>query len=171
MHKADPEITELIKWGAPYFEDHGRVAWMFAASEWVNFSLHNAALIKDTYKLFEPTENQAMRTIKLREGQAIPEEEIIEYVKEIVANNRVGKKVVFEKAPKVEIELPHDVAIELKSAHLEDKYWARPYYQQKGYLQWLDQAKHQETREKRIRTMLGELHNGTYMPPKHERSA
>lgn len=100
LHEADPEITEVIKWSAPYFEDHGRVAWMFAATDWVNFSLHNASLIEDKYKLFEPTENQAMRTIKLREGQKIPEKEIAEYVRAIVANNRAGKKVVFKKAPK-----------------------------------------------------------------------
>lgn len=166
MHEADPDIEETIKWNSPYFMHGGAVAWMFAAKEWVNFSLHNAALIEDTYKLFEPTDNQAMRTIKLHEGQAIPEKEIIEYVRQIVANNIAGKKVEFEKAPRMPIELSHDIALELKSAGLTDAYWVRTYYQQKGWLRWIDGARQVETREKRIKTMLQELRDGTYMPPK-----
>jgi hypothetical protein len=49
---------------------------------------------------------------------------------------------------------------------LEDEYWQRPYYQQKGYIQWLDLAKRPETRIKRLNKMIIELEQRTYMPPK-----
>lgn len=173
IHEADPEITEAIKWGTPAFDHAGPVAWMFAATDWLHFSFPQGKLLDHQHGLFEEQlndpETKAKRTIKFKQGSEVPVDVIKELVRQAIANNLSGNKIVFKKEPRHDIVLPHDVATELRSTKLEDAYWERPYYQQKGYLQWLEVAKRPETRAKRLAIMLDELRNDTYMPPKRVR--
>lgn len=51
---------------------------------------------------------------------------------------------------------------------LFDAYQSRPPYQQNDYIGWINRAKKQETREKRLRQMLAELDDGRlYMKMKY----
>lgn len=172
IHAADPGINEEIKWGTPAFDDHGPIAWMFCAQEWVHFAFPQGALLDDKHGMWDEgddTDSKAKRTIKLRGSDKVPKQKITKLVKEAVENNRAGKKIKFVAAPKQKITLAHDIAKELKSNDLEEQYWDRPYYQQKGYVQWIDQAKQDDTRTKRIDMMIAELQNDQYMPPASER--
>lgn len=50
-------------------------------------------------------------------------------------------------------------------------YKARPAYQQNDYLGWIERAKRDETKQKRLRQMLDELETGgVYMNMKHPAS-
>ena len=50
-------------------------------------------------------------------------------------------------------------------------YEARPAYQQNDYIGWIERAKRQETKEKRLQQMIGELKTGgVYMKMKHPAS-
>lgn len=170
IHAADPDIKETLKWGAPAFEHAGLVAWMFSASEWLHFSFPQGRLLDHQHGLFEEklddAHSKAKRTIKFKKGDTVPADVITALVRQAVANNLSGNKVVFTRKAPREIVVPRDVAIELKSAGLAEAYQSRPYYQRKGYLQWLEVAKRPETRLRRLHTMLDELRQGTYMPPR-----
>ena len=53
-----------------------------------------------------------------------------------------------------------------------EAYHKRPAYQQNDYVGWINRAKRQETKEKRLRQMLEELaRGGVYMKMKHPLSA
>jgi len=53
-----------------------------------------------------------------------------------------------------------------------DEYKQRPAYQQNDYLGWINSAKGQETKLKRLNQMLDELEQGgVYMKMKHSASA
>ncbi len=171
IHQADPDIEELIKWGTPAFYHKGPVCWLFCATGWVHFAFTQGALLDDSHGLFvedENTTSKAKRTMKFRDGENVPVDIIVKLVREAVANNVAGRKIKFEQAPKEKILLPEDMRAKLQERDLTSSYWERPYYQQKGYIQWIDQAKQSATRERRIHAMLEELEDGTYMPPKHK---
>lgn len=52
------------------------------------------------------------------------------------------------------------------------EYKSRPAYQQNDYIGWIDRAKKQETKDKRLRQMVDELKvGGVYMKMKHAASA
>jgi len=54
---------------------------------------------------------------------------------------------------------------------LMEAYKERPAYQQNDYVGWINQAKRQETKEKRLRQMLDELEmGGVYMNIEHPAS-
>ncbi|HUS26762.1 MAG TPA: DUF1801 domain-containing protein [Nevskiaceae bacterium] len=171
VHQADPDMVEGIKWGTPAFEHNGLVVWMFCAKEWVHFSFPQGALLDAGHGLFEDTANKAQRTLKFRKGDVLPEKLIIKLVRQAVANNLADKKVDFKvpKAGERSFDVPHEYEVFLKENGLLDAYNERPYYQQKGWVQWIEEAARDETRAKRRKTMLKELRDGTYMPPKSER--
>lgn len=55
---------------------------------------------------------------------------------------------------------------------LMDAYHARPAYQQNDYIGWIEKAKREETKMKRLTQMLEELQTGgVYMKMKHPASA
>ncbi|WP_437548655.1 YdeI/OmpD-associated family protein [Sorangium sp. So ce367] len=67
--------------------------------------------------------------------------------------------------------IPDFVKTALNERGLMNAYRARPAYQQNDYVGWINQAKRQETREKRLRQMLDELEaGGVYMNMKHPAS-
>ncbi|WP_437983847.1 YdeI/OmpD-associated family protein [Sorangium sp. So ce117] len=67
--------------------------------------------------------------------------------------------------------IPDFVKTALNERGLMNAYKARPAYQQNDYIGWINQAKRQETREKRLCQMLDELEaGGVYMNMKHPAS-
>ena len=57
-------------------------------------------------------------------------------------------------------KMPEDVRLALTERRLLDAYLARPDYQQNDYLGWIERAKRETTREKRLTQMLSELESG-----------
>ena len=67
--------------------------------------------------------------------------------------------------------MPEFVKPVLLERGLMDAYDERPPYQRNDYLLWINSAKRQETKEKRLRQMLNELETGdVYMNMKHPAS-
>jgi uncharacterized protein YdeI (YjbR/CyaY-like superfamily) len=68
--------------------------------------------------------------------------------------------------------MPAFVKEALREANLFSDYCSRPEYQQNDYLGWINQAKKEETKRKRLRQMLEELKKGgVYMNMAHPASA
>lgn len=68
--------------------------------------------------------------------------------------------------------MPEFVKKALNERGLMNLYLERPAYQQNDYIGWINQAKRQETKEKRLSQMLDELRDGgVYMKMKHAASA
>ena len=56
--------------------------------------------------------------------------------------------------------MPEFVRDALKKRGLVDKYEERPAYQRNDYLMWINEAKHEGTKRKRLGQMLDELESG-----------
>lgn len=67
--------------------------------------------------------------------------------------------------------MPEFVLAALEKEHLLGDYESRPAYQRNDYLLWINSAKRQDTKEKRLRQMLEELKaGGVYMNMEHSPS-
>ena len=67
--------------------------------------------------------------------------------------------------------MPRFVTQALNERGLMAAYKARPAYQQNDYIGWINQAKRQETKQKRLLQMLDELEvGGVYMNMEHAAS-
>ena len=68
--------------------------------------------------------------------------------------------------------MPDFVKVALEERNLMSAYKERPAYQQNDYIGWINRAKRQETKDKRLSQMLDELQQGgVYMNMKHSTSA
>ena len=173
-HQAEPEIVEEIKWGAPTFSLQGQVVWMPSATNWIHFSFPQGKLLDTPVQGWEEeinTTSKAKRTLKFSKVEDINQSELITLIKQAVQNNKEGRKVEFAttKPGSKVFELPAEYSQILKQNNLLDKYKDRPYYQQKGWIEWIESAKTEATKQKRIAMMLSELKHNQYMPPKAER--
>jgi uncharacterized protein YdeI (YjbR/CyaY-like superfamily) len=56
--------------------------------------------------------------------------------------------------------MPEFVREAIKARGLNDKYEERPAYQRNDYLMWINEAKHEGTKRKRLGEMLDELERG-----------
>ena len=56
--------------------------------------------------------------------------------------------------------MPEFVREAIKALGLVEKYEARPAYQRNDYLMWINEAKHEGTKRKRLGQMLDELESG-----------
>ena len=57
-------------------------------------------------------------------------------------------------------DIPDYIAAALDESGLWDSYRARPPYQRNDYIGWIIRGKREETRQKRLGQMLGELRSG-----------
>lgn len=68
--------------------------------------------------------------------------------------------------------MPGFVRKALQERKLIRDFEQRPAYQQNDYIGWINRAKKQETKDKRVKQMLDELEKGgVYMKMKHPASA
>ena len=67
--------------------------------------------------------------------------------------------------------MPDFIKQALEERCLMKAYKERPAYQQNDYIGWIDRAKQQETKEKRLHQMIDELETGgVYMKMRHPAS-
>ncbi len=165
-HQADPEIEEAIKWGSPTFSHNGPVLWVFSADGWVHVSFPHGELLDSSHGLFEKTDSKGQRTIKLREKDNFPQDTFVELLRSTVKNNVEGKRVSFSssKPGTKTYKLDDEYKKLIKENNLLNEFTKRPYYQQSGWIRWIESAKKPKTQDRRKKQMLEELASGeTYM--------
>lgn len=174
IRESAPSIAERVAWSSPAFYCRGQIAWMFCAKEWVHFAFPQGALLEappGTWDEGEGTRSKAKRTMKFREGDSIPESLVVGLVRQAVVNDKAGRRIDFSapKAGSRSFDLPKAYRDLLHDRGRLEAFLDRPYYQQSGWLRWIEAAKTDGTREKRIELMFEELATGQYMPTKAER--
>lgn len=92
LHRTDPEMVETIKRTVqPYFVLDGNVAAFLAAKDHVNVFVYDGGIVPDPHGLVTGGhENKSGRTIAFYEGADVPEEHLLEYFRQLVADNRAG---------------------------------------------------------------------------------
>jgi hypothetical protein len=92
IHEADPEIEETIKRTVqPYFVLQGNVCAFLAAKDHVNLFVYDGGIVPDPHGLITAGhDNQTARTIGFREGDEIRREPLLQFLRQLCADNRAG---------------------------------------------------------------------------------
>lgn len=150
-----PEAEERISYGIPYYGHHGRLAYFRLSKSHIGLYLA-PVVIEDHRKELERYET-AKATIRFPLNENLPIALIRKLIKAgMRTNEHVAKKAL--KRPRQ--KMPVFVRAELVSNGLLDAYAARPPYQRNDYLSWINRAKRDETKQKRLDQMLSELKRG-----------
>jgi uncharacterized protein YdeI (YjbR/CyaY-like superfamily) len=171
VHAGCPEVEETIKWQFPHFDHKGMMCSMAAFKHHCAFGFWKGELI---FKGDKRAKLEAMghfgRIASL--ADLPPEEILIGYVRKAAQLNEAGVKSPARSRPKKKspLKIP-----EYFSAALKKNPKARATFEdftpsnQREYVEWLGDAKRDETRDQRLETSIlwlaeGKPRNWKYMP-------
>jgi uncharacterized protein YdeI (YjbR/CyaY-like superfamily) len=173
IHEACPEVTETIKWGMPSFDYHGILCGFAAFKNHCSLGFWKAGLMKDAAFLQSEEAKGSMGNIgKIHSIKELPsDKQLIKWIREAMKLNEQGIKKTKEasKHPRIEITTPDWLIAAIrknkKAWSVFDKF--SPSHK-KDYVEWITEAKTEETREKRLLQALewmaeGKPRNWKYM--------
>ena len=172
LHAASPELREEMKWSAPHFVRNGIVAGMAAFKEHVSFGFWRSAEMNDPNNLFERGPKASMCVVKLRTVKDVPSKKVLaKYVEQALALDDTGpKKKAATSAKKPAPKAPDDLMAALRKVKKAlATYAAFPPSKQREYVEWVSEAKREETRAKRIAQAVEWMAEGKSRNWKYER--
>lgn len=170
IHSVDPAIMETWRWHGPHFDYNDHIMIGFHAfKEHVAVWFHKGMLIKDPKKLFEKADDKGMRSYKLREEDAINEAAFLDLVKKAVVLNAKGVKLSDAKPARKALVVPKELEVILNKDGTARKHWEHfPYSHRKEYVEWITDAKREETRTRRIAEAYQKIRDGVGHSEKHK---
>ena len=171
VHAACPTVEETMKWSFPHFMYNGMLCSMASFKQHCSFGFWKGALIFGSERDREAM-GQFGRITKLSDLPS--KKELMAYVKKAMALNDEGAKVPKVRKPDlprrvVPAEPPSDLAAALKkNAKARATFEGFPPSHRREYIEWITEAKRDETRQKRLAQTIewlaeGKQRNWKYM--------
>jgi uncharacterized protein YdeI (YjbR/CyaY-like superfamily) len=151
VHAACPDVEETMKWSFPHFDYKGSLCSMAAFKQHCSFGFWKAALIFDK----NPVQDEAMGQFgRISAISDLPNEKVLaDHVRKAVQLNEAGIKLPAPVRPKEkkELQIPDDLLGALKkSKKALAAFEGFSYSHKKEYVEWISEAKREETRKKRL---------------------
>ena len=167
VHAASPEIEETLKWSMPHFMYKGMLCGMAAFKQHCSFGFWKGKLVAD---LSEEAMGQFGCITKV--SDLPPKRALTAYVKKAMALNDAGVKSptrVKSAKPKAAVKVPDDLVAALKrNKKARATFEGFSPSHRREYVEWITEAKREETRAKRLATTLEWLAAGKSRNWKYE---
>jgi uncharacterized protein YdeI (YjbR/CyaY-like superfamily) len=165
IFQACPEAVEIIKWSFPNYEVCGSIFCSMASfKEHCSMGFWKASLLKDPDGILHLADKNSMGHLnKLLSLKDLPSDKILlAYLREAALLNKNNVKVARPKAaPKKELPLPKPLALALKkNKKALLTFDGFPPSQRREYIEWISEAKTEETLNKRLATTIEWLEAG-----------
>lgn len=154
VHKACPEVEETMKWSFPHFDYKGMMCNMAAFKAHCSFGFWKAAIMKDPKGIITTIGKTSMGHFeRITTLEDLPTDKVfLDYLKQAVKLNDDDvklppRKVV--KAPAVKVP-PFFVKVLKKNKKADAVFEAFSPSHKKEYVEWITEAKTEETRNKRM---------------------
>jgi uncharacterized protein YdeI (YjbR/CyaY-like superfamily) len=161
IHKASPKVSETVKWGMPAYEYKGLVCGLAAFKQHCTFGFWKQKLLDYDGFSSEKTAMGSFGRITSKKDLP-PDDVIVKLIQRAVELNEKGVKTA-KKAPaaKKELVVPKDLrkALALDAA-AKATFDSFSYSHKKEYVEWIEEAKTDATREKRLATTIEWLAEG-----------
>lgn len=164
FHKGCPHVEEAIKWSMPFFVYKGQLfGYMAGFKQHCSFGLigsHNRSLAKAKFE-----QKDGMGVIgKITSLEDLPSnKEMLQLIREATVFIDEGGKTMTrtKKAAKPVPEVPAELAIALKKNKTAQKIFKEfSPSAQREYIEWINEAKREETRQKRIVQAVEQIAEG-----------
>jgi len=168
IHAGCPEVEETLKWRNPSFMYKGLLCGMAAFKEHCAFGFWKDTVLFDRKN---PSAKPCGIPDRITSLSELPSDKILlGYIKEAARLNDEGIKVPKSKPkPRKELVVPNDLTAALKKnkkalSTFEDF----SYSHKKEYVEWITEAKRQETRTQRLATAVAWMEEGKARHWKYE---
>jgi len=168
VHKACPDITETMKWSFPHFDHKGTVCSMASFKQHCAFGFWKQALLEqDAF----PAEKTAMGSFgRITTVKDLPADKVmIGLIQQAVELNEKGIKVAKKPVEKKELIVPKDLTSALsKNKTAKTTFDKFSPSHKREYVAWIEEAKTEPTRNKRLATTVEWLSEGKSRNWKYE---
>jgi uncharacterized protein YdeI (YjbR/CyaY-like superfamily) len=158
VHKVCPEVTETVKWGFPHFEYKGILCSMASFKQHCSFGFWKAVLMKDDKQLLNKVGDTNMGAFdRIASMKDLPSDKILtSYIKEAMRLNEEDIRLPPKpKSAAKELPVPAELAAALKkNKKAATSFENFPPSHRKEYIMWINEAKTDETRNKRVATTV-----------------
>lgn len=161
IHKGNPGVTETIKWGMPSFDYKGPFCSFAAFKQHAVFGFWKYKLIKDSHGYLGEIFNkggEAMGNLgRITSIKDLPADKyILDFIKQAKKLNDEGVKLPTRVVkPKKELPIPTYLTAALKKnkrAYINFESFSPS--EKREYVEWITEAKSEETRNSRMATMI-----------------
>jgi uncharacterized protein YdeI (YjbR/CyaY-like superfamily) len=163
VHRSCPDVEETLKWSMPTFMYKGMLCGMAAFKQHAVFGFWKQKLMKDPHKLFSKHDTAMGSWGRITSINDLPSEKIlIDYIHEAMQLNERGVKVPqMRKHDRKPLRVPNyfKKALAKNKKALATFEAFSPSHKQE-YLEWITEAKTDETRTRRIATTIEWLSQG-----------
>lgn len=167
VHKGCPDVEETIKWGMPSFDYKGAFCSMAAFKHHAVFGFWKSKLLNDPKNhLGENSNNGGTSMGNLGKLISIkdlpPEKSLLNFIQQAKKLNDDGVKIPKKASlKKTELVVPdYFLSAIKKNKKAFDVYEKFSPSHKKEYVEWITEAKKEETREKRMKTAVEWLAEG-----------
>ena len=159
VHSHAPGAQETLKWGVPHFVLGGQnLAGMAAFKEHATFGFW-----RDEEVTGSPRDTGAMGSMgRLASLADLPDDKMMAaYIRKAAVLCAEGKPKRPAPTPKAALDLPDDLGAALKANIAAQGHWdAFSPGKRRDYIEWVLEAKREETRVKRIETIVAQVAEG-----------
>jgi uncharacterized protein YdeI (YjbR/CyaY-like superfamily) len=165
VHRGCPGVGETIKWGFPHFEYSGILCSMAAFTKHCAFGFWKASVMPDPAKILTKHNKTAMGHLgKIQSLKDLPSDRVLlKYLREAARLNaeRVPNTRARRRAPTPRPTTPPMLAAALRTnARARKTYEALSNSHRREYIEWIQEAKREDTRQQRLRQAVAWMANG-----------
>lgn len=172
VHEGCSEVEETIKWGFPHFDYKGMLCAMAAFKQHCSFGFWKGSLIFGKTEKSEDAMGHFGRITSLKDLP--PKKVLLGHVQKAKQLNDEGVKVPRKAVPrgvKRELNVPDYFTKAIKkNKKALATFEGFPYSHKKEYVEWVTEAKTDETRNRRLQTTVEWLEEGKSRNWKYERT-
>jgi uncharacterized protein YdeI (YjbR/CyaY-like superfamily) len=161
MHEGCPEVEETIKWRFPHFDYKGMLCGMASFKSHCAFGFWKASLIFGNSQKEDEAMGHFGRITSIADLPA--EEMLLSYVRKAAALNEAGMKIPSRPKPKKKqaLLIPKDLKAALrKNVRARRTFEGFSPSNKKEYVEWITEAKRDETRKERLKTAMAWMNQG-----------
>lgn len=159
VHAGCPAVEETMKWSAPHFTYQGMLCGMQAFKEHCAFGFWKGSLIEGLAVRGEDAMGHFGRITAIKDLP--PQKTLVGLVKQAAALNEQGVKVERTPRRRKRLQTPEDLVAALKTSKKAlAAFEAFSPSHRREYVEWISEAKRDDTRQRRLATAIEWLSEG-----------
>ena len=165
VHRAGPGVEEKMKWSFPHFDYKGMMCSMAAFKGHCAFTFWKGDLLQDPENFLDKSRSDSMGQLgRITSLSDLPPDDVMTgFIKEAMRLNDENIKLPAKPKTKAkkELEIPDWFMAALKkNSRALASFEGFNYSHRKEYLEWVTEAKREETRDKRMQQTIEWLAEG-----------
>jgi len=165
------ELEETLKWSAPVYTLNGKnVLGLGAFKNHFGIWFFNGVFLKDEKNLLVNAQEKtkALRQMRFESIDEINENAVLDYIKEAINNQKLGKELKREKKGKKFLISKEIKKVFKHNSELKEAFDNLTAYKQKEYVEYIDTAKREATKQSRLEKIIPMILKGAGLNNKYK---